>query len=95
MSDGGFFKVVIYGAIGAIGLGIFCSANCGDRPDPKLQRSVEAQGFTDVRIGDWNAFECGSGDTYSRSFTATSPTKQRVSGTVCCGYFFKGCTIRW
>lgn len=27
--------------------------------------------------------------------SATNGNGQRVRGTVCCGYFVKGCTLRW
>lgn len=87
-------KLIIYLAIAIVGVVIFFAGNCGT-PDPKLQRSLESQGFTKVTVGEWNAFECSGSDSISRAFTATNGNGQRVSGTVCCGFFFKGCTVRW
>lgn len=83
----------------AVGFGIFLLAsaaeNCKDTPDPKLQRAVESQGLTDVKIGDWSPMSCGQGDNISRSFTATNQQGHKVKGTVCCGLVFKDCTLRW
>lgn len=78
----------------AIGFGMQAEMNCGS-PPPMAKAAVEAQGFSDVRVGEWEAFSCGQGDTLSRRFTAKNPAGNRVSGIVCCGMFFKGCTIRW
>lgn len=77
--------------IGAICFGL---GNCAE-PLPKLQQSLEKQGFTRVQVGDWDPFECGGGDTISRAFSATNSKGDRVRGTICCGFWFKGCTVRW
>lgn len=89
-----FGMAVFYVAIIVISICVFCSGNCG-APDPKLQRALESQGMTHVHVGDWDAFECSGSDSISRSFTARNSAGQSVSGTVCCGYFIKGCTVRW
>lgn len=90
---GSFMLNVVYVAIAIIGVLIFFAGNCGS-PDPKLQRALESQGFSKVTVGEWDAFECG-GDSISRSFSATNSNGQRVSGTICCGFFLKGCTVRF
>jgi hypothetical protein len=92
--EGAFAKGVMYLAIAVVSLGIFFAGNCG-APDPKLGRSLEKQGFTKVTVGEWDAFECGTSDSISRTFTATNGNGQQVRGTICCGFFFKGCTVRW
>ena len=51
-------------------------------------------GFTDINIGDWDAFVCGDDYTYATEFTAKNPQGMKVSGTVCCGYL-KGCSVKF
>lgn len=77
-----------------IGLIVFCVGNCAE-PDPKLGHSLEKQGFTHVQVGEWDMFECAADDTISRTFSATNSNGDRVRGTICCGFWFKGCTVRW
>lgn len=58
-------------------------------------RTLESAGYTDVKTTGYNFLECGENDTFHTGFTATNPNGKRVSGTVCCGLFIKGCTIRF
>ncbi len=58
------------------------------------RHALEAQGFTDIVIGDYAPFACAKGDDYATQFTATNPHGKRVSGVVCSG-FLKGSTVRW
>lgn len=85
---------IIWIAIWICGIACFALGNCAT-PLPKLQHSLEQQGFTDVVVGDWDLFECAADDTISREFRAKNTRGQIVHGTICCGYFIKGCTVRW
>ena len=58
-------------------------------------RTLDSNGFTDIRTTGFNAFECGKEDTYSTGFTARNAKGKLVSGTVCCGFLSKGCTVRF
>ena len=71
----------------SIGLGMW------DRPSDS-ETALHSAGFSEVVVGDHAYFECGRGDVSSLAFTATNPNGDRVSGTVCCGWF-KGCTVRF
>lgn len=57
------------------------------------QRALDASGYTSVRFTGYRWFMCGKDDTYSTGFEAVGPTGQRVTGSVCAG-FWKGSTIR-
>jgi hypothetical protein len=63
------------------------------------QKAVEAQGFTDVKIGEGSGnsfFMCSDSDSFinSERFTAKNINGVQVDGVVCCGWF-KGCTVRF
>jgi len=58
-------------------------------------RTLESAGYTEVQTTGYIFLECGEGDTFHTGFTATNPKGRRVSGTVCCGLWAKGCTIRF
>lgn len=68
-------------------------SGCSD--DLSTQRVLRQAGFTDIHTMGYDFFACGDDDWYSTSFTAKNPQGDLVSGTVCCGLMFKGCTIRW
>ncbi len=97
MSYRGSSGMATFNAFLGIGVLIFfiaCgAANCGD-PDPKLKGAVQAQGMTNVAIGDWSPLSCGD-DSISRDFKATNTKGEPVKGTICCGLVFKNCTVRW
>ena len=57
--------------------------------------ALQSQGMTNVAIKGWNPLACGEDDYSSTGFTATNAQGNAVSGTVCCGAFFKSCTVRW
>lgn len=62
--------------------------------DPvRYRKTLEASGFSDVKLTGWQWFVCGD-DTLNTGFEATNPKGQRVSGVVCCGYA-KNCTVRF
>lgn len=58
-------------------------------------RTLQSSGFRDITVTGYSWFECGKDDTFHTGFTATNPLGQRVSGTVCCGFIGKGCTVRF
>jgi hypothetical protein len=58
-------------------------------------RTLEAAGYSNVQTTGYEFFECGEDDTFHTGFIATNPKGKRVSGTVCCGWLAKGCTIRF
>lgn len=68
-------------------------AGCTD--ESSARDSLDAQGFTDIVITGWEPFSCGEDDDTSTGFTAINSNGEPVEGVVCCGFVFKGCTIRW
>ena len=58
-------------------------------------RTLEDSGFSNVQITGYSWWVCGEHDTYHTGFVATNPAGRRVSGTVCCGWLTKGCTVRF
>lgn len=76
---------------------LFCaSCRCASDTEDVVRTATQA-GFTNVRVGDLDFFECGREDATGRSFTATNPSGGRTQGVVCCGtsIWGKGCTIRY
>ena len=63
-------------------------------PD-RTKETLEKAGYANIETGEYDLFSCGKDDTFATKFTADNPVGQRVSGTVCCGFLFKGCTIRF
>lgn len=57
---------------------------------------LENLGYTDIELGGMPMFECSEDDSIfaSSKFMAMNDDIP-VSGTVCCGLFFKGCTVRY
>ena len=62
--------------------------------DSKARSVLISQGYKDVRITGYSFMACSEDDIYSTGFNATTPSGQKVSGTVCSGWF-KGSTIRF
>jgi hypothetical protein len=58
-------------------------------------RTLDNAGFTDAQITGTSYLGCDKYDRYGAEFTATNAHEKRVTGIVCCGLFFKGCTIRF
>lgn len=63
--------------------------------DDNTFRTLKASGFTDIAVTGYSWFECGEGDAYHTGFVAKNTKGDRVEGTVCCGLWFKGCTVRF
>jgi hypothetical protein len=72
-----------------LALTMACSDNDGAR------NVLQGAGYTDINTTGYKWFGCGEKDSYHTGFTAKGPTGVRVNGVVCCGMFFKGCTIRF
>lgn len=63
--------------------------------DPsRYYETLDASGFTDIRLTGFEWFRCGDNDSYVSGFTAKNPKGKPVSGVVCCGYS-KACTVRF
>ncbi len=79
------------------------SCDLPDEPSPKkspptpskVEMTLTAAGFREIKEEGFAFFSCSSDDTYGVHFTATNPMGARVSGVVCCGLVFKGCTVRF
>lgn len=67
-------------------------AACGE---DDAKRTIEAHGFTDVRLGSMPFFGCAESDNafYNKTFTATGVNGKPVEGLVCGGPL-KGWTVR-
>lgn len=74
-------------------VGLLLLAGCTD--EANTVRTLESAGFTDVHTTGYAFWECGKDDTFHTGFTAKNPAGKQVSGTVCCGMWTKGCTIRF
>lgn len=66
----------------------------GCTDDANTVRTLQAHGFTDIQTTGY-ALGCSDSDTFATGFEATNAQGARVSGTVCCGVFLKGCTVRF
>jgi hypothetical protein len=74
------------------------SAQCAPGPD-KATSALRAHGFRDIAITDSHPYlaswyGCSEKDAVAHEATATNAAGERVSVVVCCGYPFKGCTVR-
>ncbi len=63
--------------------------------DDSTRKTLQMHGFTNVQTTGYSPFTCGDNDSFSTGFRATNPSGQVVEGTVCCGLFGKGCTVRF
>lgn len=63
--------------------------------DPKAAtRTLQDNGYTDIKIGGYGLFRCSEKDSFSTTFKAKNLASGRqVEGVVCRG-IFKGSTIR-
>jgi len=80
---------------------VACVVLTGCTDDAEAERTLNAQGFSNISIDDRGAwfstfYGCSDSDTNWYSTTADNPKGKRVNVTVCCGGVtqFKGCTIR-
>ncbi len=73
---------------------------CNGANDPlsaEAQRALRGVGITQAKPADYDFGVCAKGDSMitSHSFTGINVLGETVSGTVCCGAWFKGCTVRF
>lgn len=57
--------------------------------------ALESSGYSDIRFDGYGWLRCDKNDLYSTKFTAKNPTGREVSGVVCCGRWWKACTVRF
>lgn len=57
------------------------------------ERTLVASGYSRVQLTGWS-FHCGDYET-ADGFRALNPVGLAVEGTVCCGVWTKGCTVRF
>ena len=74
-----------------LSVSIFLLSAC-TRPEHTVG-TLEAAGYTNIKITGYKFFGCSKDDTFHTGFEATGPTGKRVSGVVCSGVM-KGSTIR-
>lgn len=67
----------------------------GCTDETNTRRTLDSAGYTDIEVTGYEWLECGKDDTYHTGFRAKNPKGQVVTGTVCCGMWAKGCTIRF
>jgi hypothetical protein len=91
--DGDWFGIILYSIILVAALILLFAKGCMTSSEETIN-SVSAYGFKDIRTGDWT-IGCSEGERLGRHFTATNSDGKMVSGYVCCGLVFKGCTVRW
>lgn len=58
-------------------------------------QTLEKAGYSNIEIVGWDMFGCSEDDFSATQFRATNPVGVQVEGTVCCGFIFKKCTIRY
>lgn len=58
------------------------------------RKALESSGFTHVELTGPEYFGCAEGET-ADGFKALNSAGLYVTGTVCCGVMFKGCTVRF
>lgn len=59
------------------------------------RRTLDSAGYTEIQTTGYSWFECGKDDSFHTGFRAKNPAGKVVTGTVCCGFATKGCTIRF
>lgn len=87
-------ELIVAAACIALLLAIIVGSTRGCGVGDDGTQAIQAEGFTEVRIGDPAPWACGRDDAFGSYFTATDPLGVRVSGVVCCG-FMKACTVRF
>ncbi|MBA8881796.1 hypothetical protein [Phyllobacterium myrsinacearum] len=66
---------------------------CGVDPQ-KATAALNAQGISDVTIGDHAFFGCGESDSRASEFRGTGANGKPVTGVVCSAWL-KGITVRY
>ncbi len=66
----------------------------------RAEHALHAEGWTDVTVGAGHWISphiiegCSTSDDVAFSCSGLNPAGHPSSATVCCGFWFKGCTIR-
>lgn len=91
-----FWTFLLFGA-GVLIYGLVILAG-GDDVEDRARRSLETQGYAEVKTTGhsvWSsAHGCSDSDSYAIKATAKNPRGQPVHVTVCCGAVLKSCTVR-
>lgn len=61
----------------------------------EAREAVESASMTQVTTGSLKLFACSQDDKWGREFRALNAQGRPVTGVVCCGVWFKGCTVRF
>ena len=69
------------------------TVSCTD--ESSSREVLTGAGYTQINFTGYEFWSCAKDDTYHTGFTAKGPSGVQVKGVVCCGLFFKGCTIRF
>lgn len=86
------FGLVIATWVGIALFFIFLAPRACTAPDD-ARRVLSQEGYTQVQLTGYRYWSCGRDDSFHTGFTALSPNKQTVTGTVCSGWL-KGHTTR-
>ncbi|HVZ89587.1 MAG TPA: hypothetical protein VHG72_21680 [Polyangia bacterium] len=82
--------VVILGLLAVVAI---LTPGCSD--ESATRHALEADGFTRIETTGWAPLGCSKDDSTCTGFEAVGPSGIRVTGVVGCGWFFKGCTVRF
>lgn len=94
MSGKDFGNLLVVIIVVVFAIVIAAMGGCETSTD-EVTRTLESAGYSNITPGD-ASWSCGHGDKWlGRTFRATNPAGSSVSGTVCCGFWLKGCTVRF
>lgn len=74
---------------------LFCALSLSCTDEGKTRETLEMHGFTNIQTTGYSPFTCGDKESFATGFRATNPAGRVVQGTVCCGLWGKGCTVRF
>lgn len=63
--------------------------------EDNTRRTLQMHGFSKIQTTGYSPFTCDDKDSFATGFRAINPTGHIVEGTVCCGLWGKGCTVRF
>ena len=66
---------------------------CTNETDAR--RALESEGFEHIEFTGYEVWACAEDDLSHTGFKAINSKGMRVQGTVCCGWVFKNCTVRF
>ena len=62
--------------------------------DKLVNETLQPLGYENIQTHGYGFLKCADDDFYSTKFTAML-NQREIQGAVCCGLFFKNCTIRY